>query len=313
MEIRTIYIAYILILLTSSCREVDEFIPVPEDIYFDFGKEFTQSGDTLSFELDLSEPKIIRTPRGTEFVFKPEMFDLQTGASCSCEKVTIEIIELSKKRDYMVYGALTVNDNNLLISEGAYHISAFFQGKPLQLAPGHQACFWLPTQLIDPDMKLFFGEQSNEGFNWIPAGQGGDESSLLAGQWQYNDTTALINGYQCFSDRLSWIGINKFGSQTTTTTVCVSLERNSTSENTVVFAILESQKAILSATDTGDDQFCFSNLPLGQDITLLGIRKTGEENYEYTSLNTVIEENQQINLRYRPVSFNQLQLILNNL
>lgn len=313
MKTRISYILFLVSILGYSCKEVDEFIPVFDGTPFEFGQEFTNAQDTLTYQLNLVEPMIITTPRGTEFVFKPEMFEYQNGDFCRCEKVTIEIIELDKKRDYMVHQASTISNNQILISAGAYHLAAYSEGKPLRLTRGHLVCFWLPSDQLDPEMKLFFGERAGNGFNWTLAELSTSGSSITPGEWQYNDSTSLIVGYQCFSDRLEWINVDKFVKEEPKNPVCVKSDPLSTGENTVIFALLTEYNAILQLNFSASDGFCLANVPVGAEVLFVGVRKSGNGLYEFASETSVIEQNHFQSLDFTPKNFDEIKNILSGL
>ncbi|MBK8505575.1 MAG: hypothetical protein IPL46_27280 [Saprospiraceae bacterium] len=301
------HIVLALYLLVIACKEVDEFIPVQEAIPFDFSKEFTNATDTLSYHLNLIEPIIIRTPRGTEFVFKPNMFTFTNGDYCSCEKVTIELIELDKKRDYLVHQASTISNGKVLISAGAYHIAAFYQGKPLQLSPDHLACFWSPADKLDPAMQLFFGYRNGTEFNWEPAERTSTVSSITPGQWQYNDTTSFIVGYQCFSDRLAWINVDKYVSDAPKNSVCIKLDPRYTVTNTVLFAILKKEQSILSLNYLGGNGFCLASIPVGTEVIFVAIHKQADDIYELAAETVSITENHFQSLSFNTKSFTDIK------
>lgn len=313
MKTQIVLIVVMTLWINFSCREVDQFVPVEDNVPFEFSQEFTGPQDTLTYELTISEPIIIRTPKGTEFVFKPEMFVFTNGDYCECDQVRIEIIELDKKRDYLVHEASTISDGELLVSAGAYHVAAYAKGKPLKLAPGHLACFWLPSPTLDPEMKLFYGERTISGFNWTPSDLRSGFASITPGQWQYNDTTDVIVGYQCFSERLDWINVDKFVQAGSRNPVCIKLDEAFTSENTVVFAVLKDEKSILKTKYSANDGFCLTNIPVGSEVLFIGIRKSGANQYEMASEFTTIEKNHFQSLNFNQTDFNEIRNYLANL
>lgn len=314
MKTQILFILTLGFLVLFSCREVDQFIPVEENVPFQFRLEFTGPADTLIYELHLEEPRIIRTPKGTEFVFKPEMFVFENGAFCECRNVRIEIIELDKKRDYLVHEASTVSNGKMLISAGAYHVAAFESGKPLKLAPEHLACFWLPSNKLDTEMKLFFGERTAaNGFNWIAADTGNGRSSITPGQWQYNDTSAVIVGYQCFSEKLEWINVDKYITESSVNPVCIKLDTAFNRDNTVVFAVLKKEHSILKLNYTAGEGFCVSGIPVGTEVIFIGVRKTGTDKYELASDAAVIEPNHFQTLSFETTDFTVIKDFLSSL
>lgn len=315
MRVSFKYFVIILPIFFVTCREIDDFIPAQEDVSFDFGQEFGDASDTLLYNFDGQEKIVVTTPRGTEFVFKRDMFLLPNGEYCQCEKVTIRIIEVDKKKDYLVHQTPTVSGGQILESAGAYHVSAFFEGQPLQLAPGHQVCFLLPSRKLDDAMELFYGEENSTGFNWIPANSiSGSGAFAKAGQWQFYDSTAVIVGYECFSDRMEWINVDKFVSEGSKNPVCLGLDTSYTNENTVVFALLGQENSIIELkANSGNNRFCAANLPSGKQVTFIGINKKGEDKYELAVEKTTISSNHFQSLNFQPRSFEAIKEFLADL
>ncbi len=303
----------LLCLLIVSCREIDQFVPIlQEEVVFDFSKEFTEASDTLVYQLIGNTYNAVRTPKGTEFRFKSDMFLFENGDYCSCEDVTLQIIEVDKKRDYVVHQASTVTNDQLLISEGAYHVSASYKGKQLVLAPRHQICFILPTEKLDSEMELFYGDQSTNGFNWVPASQAIQTASTIkAGEWRNIDSTEYILGYECFSDRMSWINVEKFASDGTKNPLCVDLNDTYGGDNTVMFAVLKSEKSILQLYyDSSQQGFCTSNIPEGTHVYLVGVHKRADEEYELGFEGIAVGSNHRQFLDFTPTSMEEIKSLL---
>ncbi len=301
-------------LVLSNCKkEIDHFIPVIEDVNFDFSKEFSDRSDTLSFNVDLSEPRIVKTPIGTQFVFKSEMFLNSDGSPCSCNEVEIRIIELIEKRDYLVHGAPTISGGQVLASAGAYHVSAYYDGKLLKLAPGEQVCFFLPSSDLDPEMEVFYGEKNNSVIEWSPARNQPGNASVTPGEWIYNDTTDLVVGYACFSDRLNWINVDKFISDGAKNPVCIKLAESYDANNTVAFAVLKKERSILNLIPESGEKFCISNIPKGFEVQFIAVSKRGENNYELAIETAKITDNHFQTLEFNPKSFDQIKSFLTSL
>ncbi len=311
----TTYLIFVAIsFLVTSCREIDEFVPVQDSVVFDFSEEFSAETDTLSFSINGMNTTVITTPKGTEFVFKQDMFTFENGVYCQCESVLIKIIELDKKRDYLVHHASTVSGDQILTSAGSYHLAAFYQGKSLQIAPGHHSSFWLPSDILDPEMQLFYGERTADGLDWSPAPRfSGSKASVIPGEWQYNDTTSLIVGYQVFSDRMEWLNIGQFTSDGPLNPVCIKLGESYNSDNTVLFALFQNEKSILKLNSEVHNGFCSVNIPVGTEIVFIAVHKKGNNLYQFASEYTTIKENHFQSLDFIEMTLDQIKVHLLNL
>ena len=309
------YSLLLVVVIFVACREVDQFIPVTDPIQFDIGQDFADSSDTLHYDYKGDEIRVVTTPRGAEFVFKPDMFILPDGSYCPCEKVQIEIVEIEKKEDYLVHQTSTVSDQQVLISAGAYHVSASYKGSALELSPGHQLCFLLPSNQLDEEMELFYGDDMVQGFNWRPASSfSGSQAFAKAGQWQFFDTTALILGYECFSDRIGWINIDKFASEGPKNQVCIALDTSFNAQNTVVFAVLANEHSILELNyQSSSARFCSANIPIGSVVIFVGVRKIGPDQYEMATDEVVITSQHFQALSFVPKGYDDIKMFLGNL
>ena len=309
------YISILAIPLFSGCKkEVDKFIPLVEPVSFDFSEEFTNSSDTLTYSIAGDERMTLKTPKGSEFIVKGDMFEYaSSGDFCSCEEVVIQVIELDKKRDYVVHQKPTVSDNQLLISAGAYHFAAFHNGKPLRMVADEQLCLIMPSNTLDNKMELFYGAENGGQFNWSPANEVVDSRAFVkAGEWQTD--SSFIVGYECFSDRLGWINIDKLASDGPKNPVCIKLNDFYTSQNTVMFAVLTEEKAILNLYyDAAQQGFCLSNIPKGLKVQFIGIHKKGEDLYELGSEKTNIEANHFQSLSFETQTFSSIKSFLGGL
>lgn len=294
-----------------SCKkEVDEFIPILEPIDFDFSEEFTTVGDTLTYAIDGTIRITLTTPKGSEFILKGGMFEYTNGEFCPCEEIIVKIIELDQKRDYVVHQKPTISNDQVLISAGAYHFSAYYKGQLLQMIPDEQLCLILPSEILDDEMELFYGEDLSSSFNWTPANAIPDSRAFVkAGEWQTD--SSFIVGYECFSDRLGWINVDKLASDGTKNPVCIKLDKSYTDQNTVVFAVLLKEKSILNLYyDSSKSGFCASNIPENLEVMFIGVSKKGEVLYELASEKTIITQNHFQSLTFESASIDQIKSFL---
>lgn len=302
----------VVIILAGCKKEIDEFVPVHVPVDFDFTAEFSDVMDTLGYAIEGDDWNILYTPKGTAFILKPGMFEYTDGSDCLCETVSIQIIEVADKRDLLVHNTPTVSDNALLTSAGAYHISASHQGKPLQLVDYEQICFVLPAQELDGGMELFYGSKNQERFNWLPASGFMDSQSYVKkGEWQVD--TSVIVGYECFSDKMDWLGVNKYVSDGIANQTCVTLSEFFTGDNTVIYAIANGERSVVRLEYIDSQGFCTQNLPRGTEVRFVGIAKRNTDIYELASESVKINMDHLQTLSFNPISIGDLKTFLSTL
>ncbi|NND06274.1 MAG: hypothetical protein HKN87_07830 [Saprospiraceae bacterium] len=290
-------------------KEIDQFVPVQEAVDFDFSSEFSDIRDTLGYKIEGDDWNIVYTPKGTAFILKPGMFEFTDGSSCSCETVNVQIIEVAEKRDLLLHNTPTVSDNALLATAGAYHISAAFQGRQLQLIDYEQICFVLPSKKLEEGMELFYGSQSRNRFSWTPASViSGSQSYVKKGEWLID--SSWIVGYECFSDNMDWLGVHKFISDGTENQTCVKLNEFFTEDNTVIFAIFNDQKAMVRLDYEANKGFCTQNLPEGSSVRFVGIAKRDDTIYDLANETARINADHLQTLSFMPVPLSDLKSFL---
>ncbi len=301
-----------LLLLPGCKKEIDQFVPIPEPVDLDFGADFSDASDTMHFTIEGSGWHTVYTPKGTAFILKPGMFEYRNGDLCDCESVDVRIIELAEIKDMLVHNTPTITGDALLASEGAYHVSATHQGKSLRLVEQEQICFVLPSEDLDKNMELFYGDMNQGSFKWLPAsGFMGSQAHVKKGEWPTE--SALIVGYECFSDEMDWIGVNKYISDGIDHRVCIKLSEFFTADNTVLFALPEGKNAVVRLMYDMTDGFCTGHLPIGSAVKYIGVARRDENIYELASESTVIEKNQVQTLSFNPMSLNDIRTVLESL
>lgn len=298
--------------LVGCKKEIDEFVPVNEPVDFDFAVEFSDVMDTLGYSIEGDDWSILYTPKGTAFILKPGMFEYTDGSNCSCETVAVQIIELADKRDLLVHNTPTVSDNALLSSAGAYHISTSYQGKPLRLVDYEQICFVLPARELDGEMELFYGSNNQERFSWLPASGFTDSQSYVKkGEWEVD--SSIIVGYECFSDKMEWLGVNKYVSDGVANQTCVKLNDFFTGDNTVIYAIANGEESVVKLEYNASQGFCTQNLPIDTQVRFVGIAKRDEDIYELANESVRINSDHLQTLSFNPISISDLKAFLASL
>lgn len=81
-------------------------------------------------------------------------------------KIGIELIEASTVSDFLMNGLQTVSNEEILQSDGMVFIDATFNNEPIRIASGKEISVEIKSDWIDPKMKLFKGDLSNNTLNW---------------------------------------------------------------------------------------------------------------------------------------------------
>ncbi len=308
-----ILLSLLLIIALGCKKEVDQFIPVQDSVDFDFSQEFSEEQDTLFYHIKGVERITLTTPIGAEFIIKRSMFEYLDGSFCDCEEILIKIIELDKKRDYLVHQRPTVSNNQLLISAGAYHFAAYHNQRPLQMIEGEQLCLVLPSDQLDEEMELFYGEESGGFFDWQPANSVPESRAFVkAGEWQTD--SSLIIGYECFSDRLGWINIDKFASKGDLNPVRIELDPQYDNKNTVVFAVLLAEKALVNLYyDQNEGEFAIDNIPPGWEVMFIAVSKKSTDLFELATEEVTIGEHHFQSLSFRTKKLEEIKDFLKRL
>ena len=313
MIFRYIYITFVLIVLFSCQKEVDQFIPfeveITEDVVLDLSQDFASLIDTLTFQMDQSTQTII-TPLGAEFTINTDLFEFEDGSSCNCINVDVIMLELHDKKDFLVHQKPTISDDRILVSGGAYYIAAFENGKKLKLKPGKKLRFKIPAETLQEGMELFYGSEKEGRFNWVEADQiPGSSTQVRNSEWQ--NSTGFFLGYECFSDRLEWINCDKIISDGPPNPVCATVPTGFDQSNTVVFAILKDANSIISMYYQADQKgFCAANIPEGTKVVIVAVHKMAEDSYQFASMDTKIEKDSSLALNFTNLDNSEIKKLL---
>lgn len=164
------------------------------------------------------------------------------GAGTTIQKVRVEVILLRSKGDMVKTDRPTMSYEKLLVTGGALHIRATYNGQPVAMAQGKMIKISIITKMSNSNpsqnMHVFYGKEDAypstavQTFTWIPWQ---DTASWVN---SYQDSSGL-KGYQFFANRFGWINCDYFSDTTQPRTkVSVTLPPNFTNANTNVYAVL---------------------------------------------------------------------------
>lgn len=127
------------------------------------------SEQVLTIQPDQSQT--ITTDRGTMVVVPAQAFVFEDGTSPN-GPVELIVREAFSPSDFISHNLTTASDGKILQTGGMVYIGAQAEGRPLMLADGAALTVALPTQKVDPNMELFYAQQTADGnINWQPTGQ----------------------------------------------------------------------------------------------------------------------------------------------
>jgi len=127
------------------------------------------SEQVLTIQPDQSQT--VTAASGTMVVVPAQAFVFEDGTSPT-GPVELIVREAFSPSDFISHNLTTTSDGKILQTGGMVYIGAQAEGRPLVLADGAALTVALPTQKVDPNMELFYAQQTADGnINWQPAGQ----------------------------------------------------------------------------------------------------------------------------------------------
>ena len=221
-----------------------------------------------SFEVN-NTAATITASNGVQLGFPP-LSCVTTAGLAVTGKVFVELLLIKKKGDMVLLNKPTTSNGSMLVSGGEIFISLKKDGKDLLLAPNARVYIRYADFPTNPNMKLFFGDESNlQQFNWVPNTN--------------NNTDSVIAGpqvYEMFTSHLRWINVDYFydTANITRTTVSAQLPSNYTNANTSTFLVFKDLRSVLRMNaDVPEKRFISGKVPNGKVATVVAISKQGND------------------------------------
>lgn len=221
-----------------------------------------------SFEVG-NLPNIINTS-GMQLRFPVNCLVTQNGQPVT-GKVFLETLLITKKGNMILADKPTISNGRVLISGGELFVRVRKENEELVLAPGRFLEFTVPDPAPSPQMRLFYGDESNpDRFNWLPAQDSGQIAGVFAGSQGYNGLSANLRWINCdyFYDTT---GLNRIS-------VAASLPPQYTNGNSLCYLVFNNQRVVLPMYgDAAVRKFVSTRIPVGLSVTLVLISKQGDE------------------------------------
>jgi hypothetical protein len=304
----TIFIGLILISSQSCGKDMDEFIPtgtttivkgdtIWQDDLLKINDISTAilpplnveklmadlATDPVTREINAERGGIITTPDSVTVEFPANSCVTKNNRACT-GNLSVEILVLRKKGEFLLNNVPTTSLGRQLISGGAVRIKVSQNGEEVKLARPFTAPYRVKFQSTsttpDPAMKLFEGTPEGRfKFDWIPIQNvAGTSNPPFLRAWADSIQRRPIAGFELLLDRFSWINCDKFSGDSTTLTnkFCVAMADTFTNQNTSVFVVFKDINSVLSlAGDGKTKQFCvptnYRGLPIGKVVNIVSI------------------------------------------
>ena len=221
-----------------------------------------------SFEVN-NTTATITTSNGVQLSFPPLSCVSSTGQAVT-GKVYVELLLINKKGDMVLMNKPTTSNGNMLVSGGELFILLKKDGQEVKLAPNAKVYIRYADFPTNPNMKLFFGDESNpERFNWLPNTD--ITSNYVGAGTQY---------YELLTNHLHWINVDYFydTANSTRSTISAHLPYNYTNANTSVFLVFKDLRSVIRMNaDLPEKRFISGKVPNGKTATVVAISKQGND------------------------------------
>ena len=135
----------------------------------DFMKSAEKKSKTYS--ISNSRDEVIKCPEGTIVKVKANSFVYEDGSAGNITDVELEIKEYVRTPDMLLSGLSTTSNGRLLETNGMLDIKATSKNKKLKLKNNAYLKILFPIKENKTGMKLFTGNRTPTGVNWVLAKQ----------------------------------------------------------------------------------------------------------------------------------------------
>jgi hypothetical protein len=228
------------------------------------------------FKLSNNDRRMIIAKNGLKIDFNASNLITEDGSVLG-DSIYVEVIECINQADFIKSNVLTISNDKLLVSGGAYNILMFSNGKLLKLKENDSITVYLP-RFSEDEMGLFYGSKNSVGqVSWQDANRKlsvdvkPEEMDILeqdtAGSYQYYNPIKI--------KALDWINCDRFYNQKELTNLDYTIE---TTQDTLVAKVLLVFKDINSFTSSlfiksrkNLYNEGFNNLPLDANVRIIAV------------------------------------------
>ena len=200
-------------------------------------------------------------------------------------------------------------------SVGFFNISIYYKDTLMHIKQGNSIHLLIKDSLIKPQpqsVAIYTGSTNNvtdDNFTW----KIDSFSHQHLAYWNLQGSP-FHNGYDITLNKLGWISISALDNTPTNNKINVYMPVNYTNKNTLVYAVQKDSKNVARLNpDFNSRTFSLSNLPYGQNVTIVSISKI-DNNYYFGYSTVDYATNQTIfNVVPQPVTIANVIDYLNTL
>ncbi len=308
----TIYCITILLLL-ASCRE-DYSLLVPENVVTekeegDISRLFsTLKGQGQSFTLIPENGASFVLSSGVQVIVPEDAFLAPDSEEFAAEDISIEIVEMDKKVDFIAREhSMLSNENEIIVSQVTLLINPTINGQRLETAEGKE------IEILLPDFEPHEGMHV---YN-IP-------SESVANKWvQINDewlSFEVLNNYLSLRTNVTgWLtcGYVLEGTEVNSGDINVEMAEEYDDEDTAVFLTIAPLNTVIRL-DNANVAGAFGlqnipNLPMNASAKIVAISNQNETIYHFKEQIEIIEENNEWQMSLKPSAIDLIEEALDAL
>ncbi len=279
------------LLLLSGCKKdadlVDCDLPPSTNTLATFTARY--GAPTQTFTFNASNRAVFTSAIGNKITVPVGSFLLPNGNALPANApVKIEFREIETKANMVLSATPTISNGRPLESAGEYYLKATANGIRLRMNRNGRVYIQTtsrPNVTRNNAMQLFFGQNTPQGFNWLPQSQGDVVSSVVARQDSMITPSNNFNYLLTLNnDSLGWVNCDAYVNINPNTTVSVSANGpNITTDNTTIYLVFTNRNSVLSrgilvSTPTSAS-INFTGIPVGDAVSAIIIRHVDDKYY----------------------------------
>jgi hypothetical protein len=288
-------IPFVIGLFFTQCSK-QRVAPVEYEEPTDF--MFDNRPEEQEFVLDTGGGSAIIGNQGTHLYMDSSIFMYPGGGDVSYP-IIIKLIEVYTPKDMMLFELPTISNGQLLTTGGEIRVRAFKDNQELVLKPNKTYFCKVPSQLPDPSMGMFFGEESGDDVIWhdnassVSSSLGVDGLELLMINTDSLATTFPFAGigYDLVVPVMGWINCDYFADydQQNLTTVTFVSSTDDVEGGMKKFLYFTDLLSVVQVSDAAS-----GNVPIGAHVISIcfGIHPSGAMYYHSSEFD--IQAGQQV-------------------
>ena len=264
-------------------------------------------------------------------VFIPANSLVCADGSSPGSDVRVELKEVYTKADIILAGLHTSSGSRMLETGGTVYLMAYCGDSEMRIAKGSKVDIDFPNKTgirMKPDMKTFNARKASNGqLDWYEAPEISSESTtterfyingeevdretyynlmdefemekeVLEARNRTYANAEKMDAYLLSSEELGWINCDRFYEEENTTNVIVQVDPKLSPALRMVFDEINS---VMAGEFISTNEVRFSNVPVGERVTIVGYSITDDKTY-YGTVPAVVSRQAEYNMKLNPTS-----------